>query len=270
MLRTIINQEFKHLFEGPSAEYFESIWNLDSVRNFSTQRTSDVRVVQLPGPFGDETQAVLKRYWYPSLSDQLKGLFRNTFFGICRAAREFRNLSRLGLLDCSLVRPIAVGEDRTVRLLKRAFILTEHIPGTLSLEEILRSPTFNTWPHARRRRLAAQLGNWVRAIHDRGFRDRDLFARNILVHHSLHPSGIRGAKNGFFVLSKIDSSAASGGRAQPGTGRPFLRDLIDLDRDVGRWASEQDRLRFLFAYLAAFSLCSEVRTLVGHIRRTSI
>jgi len=270
MLRTVINQEFQHIFEDRSAENFESIWNLESVRIFSTQRTSDVHVVRFPARTHGAGRAVLKRYWYPSLSDRLKGFFRNTFFGMCRAAREFRSLSRLGQVNCSLVRPIAAGEDRTVRLLKRAFILTEHIPGTRSLEEILRSPAFTTWPHAQRRRLAAHLGAWVRAIHDRGFHDRDLFGRNILVHRSLDRSEPVRAQRCGFVLSKIDSSAATGGRAQPGTGRPFLRDLIDLDRDVGSSASEQDLLRFLLAYLAAFGLNSEVRTLVGHIRQHSV
>jgi len=222
-----------------------------------------VNLVRLPHPIDRSGRAVLKRYWYPSLSDRLKGFFRNTFFGMCRAAREFRSLSRLCHIGCARVRPIAAGEDRRARLLKRAFILTEYVPGTRSLEEILRSQTIRTWPHARRRRLAAHLGAWIRTMHDRGFRDRDLFARNILVHQSTSMD----SPNGGFGLSKIDSSAATGGRAQPGTGRPFLRDLIDLDRDVNSSASQPDRLRFVLAYLAAFSLDSEVRTLVGHIRQ---
>lgn len=270
MARLTIYPEFEHLFTAREARSFDAIWNLKSEKIFSENRTSDVHVVALHGDGGEGDRAperlgVLKRYWYPHLSDRLKGFFRNTFFGMCRAAREFRSLSRLRRLDCTIVRPIAVGEDRSLRLLKRAFIVTEFIPGTRSLAEILESPAFREWPTLRRRRLAADLGCWVRSLHDRRFHDRDLFARNILVHESPSGSGQPGLLTYRFLFSKIDSSAASGGLAEPGTGRPYLRDLSDLDRDVGKGASRQDRLRFLLAYLATDSLGNELRTLMAHL-----
>ena len=265
MLKTVFNPEFAHLFERSSTCNFESIWNSEPIQIFTAQRTSDVRIVQIPGAAEHDHRAVLKRYWYPRLSDRLKGFFRNTFFGMCRAAREFRSLTRLGSVGCSLVRPIAIGEARTLRLLERSFILTEYLPGTKTLEDVLLSRSFRTWPFARRRKLAADLGCWVRAIHDRRFHDRDFFARNILVHRSPPRTGRSRTETSRFLFSKIDSSAATGGKAQPGAGRPFLRDLIDLDRDVGMGASRTDRLRFLLAYMATFRMNAEVRVLAAHI-----
>ena len=63
--------------------------------------------------------------------------------------------------------------------------------------------------------LAARLGCWVRSFHDRGFRDRDLLSRNILVHETR-----TGA-----AFSKIDSGKARGGKLPPGSGKVCLRDL---------------------------------------------
>jgi hypothetical protein len=262
-MKTItLNPIFERPFEGRFDLGFNDLWNLVSEETVSSQRTSSVTIVRLPDCLSEDEdgrtrRGFLKKYWYPTFASRLKGFFRNTFFGMSRAAREFGCLSRLNDLGCSIVRPLAVGEHRTLRLLQRAFILTEEIPGTLSLEQFLRSAAFNALPLAGRRELAARLGCWVRALHDRGFRDRDLHPRNVLVH----------AGGGAAAFSKIDSGAASGGRTPPGSGRIFERDLVDLHSGVRALTSRQDRLRFLLAYLAAPRVDAEVRFTLARLVR---
>jgi hypothetical protein len=246
MFNFFLNPKFEKLFHLNQAEGFTQFWNLPALRAVTRRRTSDVCRVTLPG---SDVTAYLKRYWYPSLYDRSKGFFRNTFFGMSRAAREYRSLSRLCAARCSRVRPIAYGEERTLRLLKRAFIITEELPGSITLEDLCRSASFDAWPSRRRRRLFAALGNWVRTFHDRGFRDGDLFSRNIVVHE----------KGEDFAFSKIDSPAGSGGGKPPGSGSVFPRDIVDLDADTAGTVNEPDRLRFLLAYLAESGVNSAVR-----------
>jgi len=120
---------------------------------------------------------------------------------------------------------------------------------------ILSSKGFRTWPSSQRRLLSSGLGTWVRSLHDRGYRDRDLYSRNILVHRG----------KGIYTFSKIDSPAGDGGKAAPGRGRPFLKDLADLNKDVAGFVNHQDRLRFLLAYLSSFRVNSEARTYIAHV-----
>jgi hypothetical protein len=163
-------------------------------------------------------------------------------------------------MGCSRIRPLACGEDRTFRLLRRAFILTEEISGTTSLEELLRSSEFPRLSLADRMELAARLGCWVRSLHDRGFRDRALHPRNILVHRDDKP----------LSFSKIDSGKGTGGSMPPGSGRIFIQDLADLHAGTRQLTTNQDRLRFLLAYLAAPRVDGEVRFVLDRLARSGL
>lgn len=157
---------------------------------------------------------------------------------------------RLHACGLSQVQPIAYGEDRVLGLLRRAFLLTESLDNTCSLTEFLTSHDVADFTHERRKLFLCAFGRWVAALHGRGFRDRDLFARNVLVHHD--SEGWR--------FSKIDSSKATGGHAAPGMHPPFIKDLRDLDSDLAHLLSRSDRLRCLLAYAGAASLDAGLKT----------
>ncbi len=255
-----VSPELAIPLEDSHSERFDRFWNLDVLSPVTEQRTSSVSLVALPestcfGTSSPET-AYLKRYWFPSLRDRLKGFFRNTFFRSSRAFREYSSLLILNSNGLSRVRPIAYGEERTFRLLRRAFIVTENIPGTTTLKELLLSSGLDALPLAQRRILAARLGAWTRSIHDIGFEDRGFLPRNILLHRD-------GDKLAF---SKIDSPKARGGGKAPGTGRKSAVDLIDLERECTSRVSRQDKLRFVLAYLASPRVDSEVRALLSRLR----
>lgn len=256
MERTVLHPGLKNDRRFSSLS-FRGIWELEGDQNLSSQRTSDVFLLHLPGTSRMESSLPVyrKRYWYPGLKGKLKGFFRNTFFGRSRPASEFRNLKRLNDLGLSLVRPLAFGEERKIRVLQRAFILTSFFPGTLSLQAHLESEAFGSLSGSSRRFFLCALGRWVSALHCRGYRDRDLFARNILVH----------GEKAVRCFSKIDSPSGSGGRVPPGGAFPYLRDLNDLDRDLSRWLSRQDRLRMVLAYTGSGEVDIEVRRLIKRL-----
>jgi len=236
---------------------FDSIWNLDASSILAAGRTSDVSLVNLPltGHQADNAVACRKRYWYPGLNGKLKGFFRNTFLGRSRACSEFINLRLLVEKGLSRVAPLAYGEERFARLLSRAFILTEFIPGTVSLFDFIKSTRFKSMNPAQRRSFLCSMGRWVFALHTRGYRDKDLFSRNILIHEN-------GEK---WLFSKIDSSAGRGGKSAPGTGAPFVRDLADLDGDLRLFLSRVDRLRCIHAYMGSANPGTEAKHLVRNM-----
>lgn len=255
-----VNPEFPIPLEGDRAGLFERFWNLEVLCPVTEQRTSSVARVTLPrsdasGVPAPET-AYLKRYWFPSFNDRIKGFFRNSFFRSSRARREYDNLLLLKSCGAGRVRPIAYGEERTFRLLRRAFIVSEEIPGTVDLKELTESTDNAAMPLEQRRIIAARLGVWTRGLHDIGFRDKGFVPRNILVHRD----GER------IAFSKIDSPKGKGGRSRPGTGRPAPADLSDLDREAGPIVSRHDKLRFVLAYLASPRVDSEVRAFISRVK----
>lgn len=239
--------------------HLEVLWNLEPEVRITSSRTSDVSRVRLPPPLLGSVsgEAYRKRYWYPRPRDRWKGFFRNTFFGPSRAAAEYRNLERLHGAGLSRVRPLAYGEERTLRFLRRALLLTEFRPRTETLEAFLGKAAFHRQPRRARNSFLSALGRWIARLHSRGYRDRDLFARNVLVHHE-DPGP---------AFSKIDAPKGRGGLFAPGYGKPFTRDLADLDGDLRHLLSRTDRIRCLLAYLGAGRVDGEVRRTVARILR---
>lgn len=248
----------KHFFNKEDRpQIFDRLWNLRPITIVTQSTTTDVALIRLENnlPSCDSGDAFRKRYRYPSFRRKLKGFFRNTFFGSSRAKREFENLTRLYQLGLNEVKPLAFGEDRFFRFLHRAFILTESLPDTCELNHFLKSPNFFDMESRSQSKFLTALGRWVAMLHARGYRDRDLHARNILVH----------AKNDGWRFSKIDSPKGSGGRLEPRRARTYLKDLKDLDEDLQKLISRQGRLRCALAYLGAGDVDGEVRELLDNI-----
>lgn len=233
---------------------FDAIWNQKEDEIITRSRTSDVCLIHWTVN-KESTSFYRKRYWYPTWKDRRKGIFRNTFFGRSRAKAEFHNLLKLSSADLVKVKPILLGEDRLLRLLRRSFIVTEGLPRTVTLTDYLISNAFTELSMDQRRMFLAALARWISRLHTRGYKDRDFFARNILVHF----------KESGWCFSKIDSSAATWGGDEPGTSSPYIQDLKDLDGDLNGLLSRADRLRALLAYTGAGDLDRSVRELLSRI-----
>lgn len=143
-------------------------------------RTSDT--VEVRGGTAD-TCLYVKRYHYPSWRHRLGGMFAGTFFGSSRARLEYTSLRRLREAGIQAVRPVACGERRVGHFLRSCFLITEAVPGAISLASFIRryAPAANSWETRRRREVLASLAQHVRRMHDAGFVHGRLFWRNVLV-----------------------------------------------------------------------------------------
>jgi hypothetical protein len=249
-----LNKLIAHPSIDVHAFSFEAVWNHEEEEVITRSRTSDVCLIHWIVN-NESTSFYRKRYWYPKWKDQRKGFFRNTFFGRSRARAEFHNLSKLSGAGLSKVKPVLLGEDRRLRLLRRSFIVTECIARTDSLTDYLNSKAFMELSMEQRRLFLAALGRWASRLHNRGYKDRDFFARNILVHPADHE----------WCFSKIDSSASTWGGDEPVTSSPYIQDLKDLDGDLKGLLSRADRLRALLAYLGAGDPDPTVRQVANRI-----
>ncbi len=121
-------------------------------------------------------EVFVKTYEYPRPQDRLRGVLRTTILAPSRVAREIQALRWLRANGFAAPRPLARGELRSFGWLRRATLVTEALPGT-SLDRCL--PSLET--DARFAVLAA-VDRFVSAIHSRGYVDRNLDPRNLIVH----------------------------------------------------------------------------------------
>ena len=158
----------------------------------------------------------LKTYRYQGLRAALRGAFRNTFAAPSRVRREQRALERLFAQGVQADFEPRIREKRCLRLLFGGFLLEAQLQtrnfGGSDLARLLREDppdaglALDEW---------AQLGQFVRQLHDAGLHDPDLKARNILVRRESV------ASDKTLSFAKIDASSSS--LCRPGALRDVAR-----------------------------------------------
>jgi hypothetical protein len=103
--------------------------------------------------------------------------------------RVSANASELFINGFAAPEPLACFESRRLGFLRRATLITTAFDGEAA-DQILPTSDAST-----QRDLAAAIGAFVVALHERGFRDRNLDLRNLLVQH----------RGGQITIAKIDS-----------------------------------------------------------------
>jgi hypothetical protein len=192
-----------------------------------TGRTSEIWRVRMP----DGRPAVLKRDRRAGRRGPGRGLIVPT-----RATAAFRKGHALLARGIATARPAAAADLWRRGAVADSLLVTETVDGE-PLSDWLRSPRR---PPALRRRLARDLAQMLRRMHDAGFSHRDLKAPNILV--SPHEgAGVRP------VLVDLDGLR----QAIRVSAWRRARDLMRLSVSLDEWgvARQTDRLRFLRAYL---------------------
>lgn len=165
--------------------------------------------------------------------DWFKSLFRPS-----RALRAWRALGRLSLLGFPVPPRVLCGERRRGPFLLGSFVVTERIPGCVSLDRYCRQfpgPGGETDP--RQREVLAGLAGLVRRLHDLDIDHADLNPANVLIRENPCPE--------FFLLD------ADRTRFPPRlTRRRKIRNLAQLNAFLERRVSLRNRLRFLHFYNA--------------------
>jgi hypothetical protein len=233
-----IDPLFYELFEGMRWRTFN-----DVVQWFSLPVTGDQPAVQVaPRNLKPADSPGIDVYYkqYDYVRPAWKFLGRPS-----KARCEFRNYGVLTSLGVRCAQRIAWGEDRTgLGRLRRAFILTQAVPNAVPLLEYIRNPRHRACALAPRdlvRRLAGELAQMTRVIHQAGFFHNDLVWRNILV-----TTALDGSPTLWWIDCPRGHFVATGWRRS----RFRIKDLASLDKSAARWCSPTVRLRFLLDYLA--------------------
>lgn len=101
-----------------------------------------------------------------------------------RAEKEFHLAHLLQERGVDTITPIALGERRERGALIESYLLTEAIPGGLTLFELIERCVLQgrlAFPPTLRFRFALELARLAATIHDAGIEHRDLHERNIIV-----------------------------------------------------------------------------------------
>jgi tRNA A-37 threonylcarbamoyl transferase component Bud32 len=187
-------------------------------------------MLSLPHENGPQT-SFLKIYHRSGWRADLKDRWRQS--KAMRALRISRRLVDDGFLAPAV---IAAGEQRTGRLLQRAFLLTEAVawPTLAQLGELLASLPGEEG-RRRRRVVIGALGAEVGRLHRAGYVHGDLVVTNVLVDEGPPPR---------FCFLDHDRSRK---RSKP-SNRELRRTLVELNRLAVPGVRHADRLRFLVRY----------------------
>ena len=210
------------------------------------------REFRFPAEEGGE-KCYLKIYHPSRLSGVFKDLFRDS--KAFRALKQGQALARFGF---HVPFAVAAGEERNIRSLKKAFLLTQAVEA-LPLASLLRerfSPPLEPAALRKKREWLRQLAAEVRRLHQCGFVHGDLVPSNILVR----------AEEGRATFFYMDHDRT---RRYPVLLSRLLwrRNLVQLNRFVLPGISLQDRMRFLHVYLGERSWGGRERRLVRWLEK---
>lgn len=220
-------------------------------------RTTDTIEVEL-----DAGRSVfVKRFLYPRWKNRVKGMFRGTFFGVSRARAEFRALKTMRSLGIQAVRPVAFGERRCLHFVRNCFLITEAVPGAMSLATFARKHALeNHTPdsYRLRRQALGVLARQVRHMHQKKFVHGALFWRNILIR-------VLGKED--FEYYFIDAGLGHRILRKRRESREIMKDLAELMAVAPVFCSRADMTRFIKVYLDKKTLSDDDRAWMDRILR---
>ena len=198
----------------------------DRCRFLKEDKGKAVGLVFLP-----EMPVVVKRQILRSWRQRFVALMRGS--PGCRAWHGAQLLQTHGFL---VPKPLAVIEERSGRWVGTSYYLSEGLVTQTPLGSYWQEKK-REWPLARRRAFLLALASFLRRFHAAGLYSGDMKDENILV-------GERGQEWAFYLVDlervKIYSQLSW---------RRRMKNLVQLDRTLGRKASRSERLFFLHGYV---------------------
>ncbi|MBT3623168.1 MAG: hypothetical protein HN526_03640 [Gammaproteobacteria bacterium] len=234
-----IDPSWAALLDGHGVGTLSSLLNWEEGILVERANGSEVWRVSITDSAGVERVLYLKKYFVHNFKRLRSEFLKGAFFGRSKAKREFDNLERLRGFEIDVTVPVALGEERSLGKLKRCFLMTEAVPESRNLDEVLMKdlPAMPAGQaKSTRQSLIFRLAEATRKMHRNGFVHRGFFFRNIL---------ISGNKfNRIFVFD------APRGRKWPGwlLGRKPEKDLATIDAAATVFFRRTERLRFYLKY----------------------
>jgi hypothetical protein len=213
------------------------------------------QVLQLRSPNEDDREVLYLKLFHGSVGlRKLRDIFRSS-----KALRSARQAAALAECNFHVPIPLAAGENRKYRVLRKAFVLMAEVEGE-SLPVLLREQQglLGSCMSQREKRLAlADLAAELRRLHALGFVHGDLVATNIFV----CPTAQRESR---FIFMDNDRT-----RRYPKWLPQTLwrRNLVQLNRMPLPGITLQDRVRFLAHYLQTDEWGPKERRLLSWLER---
>jgi tRNA A-37 threonylcarbamoyl transferase component Bud32 len=156
------------ILENPEA------WLTDPALHLKHEQV--VTVARVPAPTPGTPDLVLRRLNYGKPLHRLRDVFRPT-----RVLRAFRHAWRLETAGVPTPRALAAAEVRRLRCPVVAYLITEYVPGAVTLKEHLaRHAALN-------RGQVLALADLLARLHNHGYSHRDLQGTNLLLDDRLRP-----------------------------------------------------------------------------------
>ena len=207
---------------------------------------------------GDVKTVYIKRY------NAFSWRYRfGSFFQSSGAIRSLHGAAILSASGIRTARPLAAVESRTWGMLNRSFFFSEEIGGAKTAdcywqEELV--PVKGKEGVRKRKRFLCGMGELFRSLHEQAVYHNDLKDANILVHSD--PS--EGVEHFYLLdLEGIRHYRNLNRRRQ-------IKNLVQLNRTLGKYLRRVDKVRFLEAYLGpSFSNRIDKRGRIASILRRS-
>jgi len=174
-------------------------------------------------------RVVLKEYKPRGIGKAWTDLYRPS-----KAIREFVLGNRLLKIGIPVAEPLAVGERRTLRLLKKCFLITEELSQARNLSLYVNSlpPPLNKEKLREKREFISRLAESIRDIHNKGFTHGDLNTSHIMV-----------KENGFYYLDFENARLK-----RKASDFRWIKDLSRLNESMPSYITRTDKLRFYKEY----------------------
>jgi serine/threonine protein kinase len=189
----------------------------------------------------------VKQYRYGTVLDQLSNSLRRP-----RGKVSWVAGNALFGKGISLLKPLAYVEKRKLRILQKAFYVTESMDDNLEMDRYL-VQRFEGHPKHDLRGFIRQFAEWIGSLHRAGIYHRDLKTCNILV---------REVSNGW-EFSLVDLEDVVQG-VTIGIEK-ILKNLVQINCSIPRSVSYGDRVRFMKGYFKANPVAVDDRALIARI-----
>ena len=207
---------------------------------------------------GEAKTVYLKRYNAFSWRYRFGSIFQSS--GAVRSLRGAVILSESGI---PTVRPLAAVDSRSWGMLNGSFFLSEEIENGKTADAYWREELLTMKGKEgirRRKRFVGAIGELFRSLHQRGVYHNDLKDANILVRPDFSDSAEQ------FYLLDLEGIR----RYRKLNRQRQIKNLVQINRTLGKYLRVTDKLRFLESYLGpSFSNRIDKRDWVASVRRQS-
>jgi hypothetical protein len=203
-------------------------------------------ILDIPGGAPVFVKRTRERSWPKGIAARAAG---------SRAARAIAGAEILAAAGIAHPAPLAAMDQLSAGAVRASYLICEALVGADSLSRFALGPGEIKGRDARRRRrILATVARELKRMHDAGIYTRDLQETNVMV---------ADAEAGGFRVWFVDLEDFR--RASEVSRERRIRNLVHLDRSIGRFLCRAARLAFLYDYLGERAARGDARRMVTEV-----